>query len=107
MQDEPVGAVTPQNKIIVTRFVGTTERYFTILGHFIYALLTGVIVLVTNTLLSFLDNVRQFMGVLFDTPNNVDDDITYSNELFIEQMERLEAESKQPDPEPEPTEETK
>jgi hypothetical protein len=71
----------------VTHYIGPCERYTIILGHCTYAIATGIIVFVTNCLLSILSNVRDFCGAMLDVPVNTSNQIDTNNNIYTQRYE--------------------
>jgi hypothetical protein len=67
----------------VTRHIGTTERYVITFGHVIYAIITGLFVLVANTSLTTMQNIREFCAMLEEAPFDVNDHISAQNDVFL------------------------
>ena len=67
----------------VTRHIGATERYVITFGHVIYAIATGLVVLMANTSLTTLQNIREFCAMLEEAPFDVNDHISAQNDVFL------------------------
>ena len=68
-----------QNRVpvpVVTREIGPIERHIIIFGHVLYVLATGLMVLIANSVLSFLQNIREYCAAVeesaFDANEHVD-----------------------------------